>query len=234
MSRSYLLGEPGTGSSTSDVAWPVLSGEEGSCPLTLWLVPLVPSTGNVISITNVFLCGKQTLSVTEQVMYSFSFPHYQALRVLWSKRTNQTDFLFPSLPAPSTSMYCCTVLLLPDGGLCISPHWPSGDFSLPISTARWSLSIKQKNHVVPYPLLPDLYRVQTCWGHILSHCPIPSTSWRTSKTMRLGDLSSIWGSRIKPMLPSKCSKDSCVPVHELIGEKWRVFFLFVLIFFPSL
>lgn len=64
--------------------------------VVLWPVPPAPDAGNVVSITRTILGGKQPLSVTEQVTIRSLSPHYEAPKVLWTKR--QTKRISSSPP----------------------------------------------------------------------------------------------------------------------------------------
>ena len=59
----------------------------------------------------------------------------------------------------------------PGTGLCTSPGWNSWGSCQPISPACQALSGWQHSPLVYQPLLPVLYRKQTCWGHTLLQHP---------------------------------------------------------------
>lgn len=60
---------------------------------------LLPTPGDVVSITSTFLWGKQPFSVTKEVTYSFSLPSLSGLESPVNQTDKPNNYFFPSLQA---------------------------------------------------------------------------------------------------------------------------------------
>lgn len=110
--------------------------------------PLLPALAHGVRVTNTTLQGKQPFSAAEWAVF-IPFPHYQALKVLWSKYTNQTDFFFHSLSTSKTSGHLLNSFLPCQAGRSQAKGSPgSGDDPSAEEgsvTASWVLTVKSSS-----------------------------------------------------------------------------------------